>query len=109
MVAERTGVSPRIRVEGKKGEERFLDCADQLLRRSEVEGKSRSAPLGMTRNLGVEGSKERRRDWRVEGVQGGGPWRQLLGRCGSTGAEAESPRRDGRGGQGKGVAYEKRG
>ena len=29
-------------------EERFLGCADRLLRRSEVEGKGRSAPLGMT-------------------------------------------------------------
>jgi hypothetical protein len=57
MVAEWRRVSQRIRVEGirvegKEGEERFLDCADRLLRRSEVGGKSRSAPLGMTTRLG---------------------------------------------------------
>ena len=52
MVAEWRRVSQRIRVEGKEGEERFLDCADRLLRRSEVGGKSRSAPLRMTTRLG---------------------------------------------------------
>src|ERR1700686_1042466 len=40
-------VNFRTRVDGQS-EERFLDCADRLLRRSEVGGKSRSAPLGMT-------------------------------------------------------------